>query len=62
MSEKRTFDLSRLADVCTDAIDKAVYVPDPNVDTDLHLALIEVGDLRMLRQLARNAADKIQNS
>jgi hypothetical protein len=31
-----------------EAVDNAVNVPDPNENTDLHLALVPVGDLRTI--------------
>jgi len=42
----KEFSTGLLADKLQEAVDKAVNVPNPNENTDLHLAQVSVGDLR----------------
>lgn len=47
----KDFSTGVLAEKLQKAVDDAVNVPDPNENTDLHLALVNVGDLRTVISL-----------
>lgn len=47
----KDFSTGTLAEKLQAAVEKAVNVPEPNENTDLHLALVNVGDLRTIISL-----------
>jgi len=47
----KDFSTGVLAEKLQKAVDDAVNVPQPNENTDLHLAMVNVGDLRTVISL-----------
>ena len=47
----KEFSTGALQTKLQEAVDNAVNVPNPNENTDLHLALVNVGDLRTVISL-----------